>query len=121
MDVIADRKAGGKIRGQILPNGHPTTDIATAIILRGRSWSTSCRSGLSDHQPLSCNDGKSCASVTLKGSLPDCSFSVTSGERSVSSTLLFALRGRYFLEIVGGIASHKAPMQSAIVSVPVLE
>ncbi|KAE8977046.1 hypothetical protein PR003_g31187, partial [Phytophthora rubi] len=27
MDVIADRKAGGKIRGQILPNGHPTTDI----------------------------------------------------------------------------------------------
>ncbi|KAE9059958.1 hypothetical protein PF010_g29435 [Phytophthora fragariae] len=64
MDVIADRKAGGKIRGQILPNDHPTTDIATTIILRGQSWSTSCRSGLSDHQPLSCSDGKLCVSDT---------------------------------------------------------
>ncbi|TMW67914.1 hypothetical protein Poli38472_007586 [Pythium oligandrum] len=29
MDVIAGRKTGGKIRGQILFNGHPATDLAT--------------------------------------------------------------------------------------------
>jgi len=28
MDVIAGRKTGGKVQGQILLNGHPATDLA---------------------------------------------------------------------------------------------